>query len=439
MSKTIPMASDLQQEGIDISTDNKDDLWIWNKLHWFNFPDLEERPASQDEQLKERILPSVGYNGSYPTYVYMYNGRMSELESINHSSETVEYLNAVAVTFYLNEPMCMYDNSKVPGHTLTFYSEFNGKEKTENFRADELDCIRDYAIRNNLTNVKVKTCDYNCEEIFPYYKEWMTVTCEDTFIKNAVFVNIYDDSYENWDLLGIAANNFSKKFINLNWRWTPHRNLIAAFLANSEADVSFVYKTDLVRLQILPWFDLRKCPKKYKTRLYEGIQSLDNDGPYNIDVHFKELLDIEKTPYPVNTTVDDHFDPSEDDFTPIEKYYKDIFCDVVTESRFAQPTPNYSEKVHQPMWYRKPFILMAPPGTLKYLHEHGYKTFSDFWDESYDSCTNHEERLYKIFEVIKYIESKSIDELRVIYKAMEPILSHNRKQVESNLYQWRDK
>jgi hypothetical protein len=59
----------------------------------------------------------------------------------------------------------------------------------------------------------------------------MTVTCEDTFIKNAVFVNIYDDSYENWDLLGIAANNFSKKFINLNWRWSPHRNLIAAFLA----------------------------------------------------------------------------------------------------------------------------------------------------------------------------------------------------------------
>ena len=194
-----------------------------------------------------------------------------------------------------------------------------------------------------------------------------------------------------------------------------------------------------MRLQILPWFDLRKCPKKYKNRLYEGIQSLDNDGPYNIDVHFNELLDIEKTPYPVNTTVDDYFDPSEDDFTPIEKYYKDIFCDVVTESRFAQPTPNYSEKVHQPMWYRKPFILMAPPGTLKYLHEHGYKTFSEFWDESYDSCTNHEERLYKIFEVIKYIESKSIEELKVMYEDMKPILSHNRKQVESNLYQWRDK
>ena len=40
----------------------------------------------------------------------------------------------------------------------------------------------------------------------------------------------------------------------------------------------------------------------------------------------------------------DYFDPSTD-FLPIEKYYKDIFCAVITESRFAQPTANYSEKV----------------------------------------------------------------------------------------------
>ena len=426
------------REGVDISTDGKDDLWIWDKLHWFYFPDLAERPASQDEQLKERILPSVNYNDYKPTYVYMYNGRMSELESINHTPEIVEQLNETGVTFYLNEPMCIYNTLKTGmGHTLVFYSEFTGKENPDYMRSDELDCIRDYITRNNLTNVKVKTCDYNSENIFPYYKKWMTVTCEDTFIKNAVLVNVHDDSYENEDILGIASKNFTKKFINLNWRWTPHRNLIAAFLANSDATVSFVFKTNISILQTLPWFDIRKCPKKYKTRLYEGLDTIDNEGPLNVDVTFEELLDIEKTPYPVNTTVDDHFDPSEDQITPIEKYYKDIFCDVVTESRFAQPTPNYSEKVHQPMWYRKPFILMAPPGTLKYLHEQGYKTFSDFWDESYDDCTNHEERLYKIFEVIKYIESKTITELRDIYKDMRPILDHNRKHVQDSIYKWR--
>ena len=443
--------NDENKQGIDISTDDKDDLWIWDKLHFYYFPDLIERQSSQDEHLKQRILPSINNNDHKPTYVYMNNGRMPELEDINHSPEIVEHLNKTGVTFYLNEPLCMYDSSKVPGHTLTFYSEFNGKEKFEHIRADELDCIRDYITRNNLTNVKVKTCDYKSEKVFPYYSEWMTITCEDTFIKNASLVCVLDDSDDSEKVLGIAGKNFKKKFINLNWRWTPHRNLVAAFLANSDADTSFVYQTNLRTLQTLPWFDIRKCPKKYKKRLYEGLDTIDNKGPLNVDVHFDELLDIEKTPYPVNTTIDDILpDPSSDEAMttnnmdvhetgvwPIEKYYKNIFCDVVTESRFAQPTPNYSEKVQQPMWYRKPFVLLAPPGTLKYLHDHGYKTFNDFWDESYDDCTNHEERLYKIFDIITYIESKTITELRDIYRDMKPILDHNRKHVEDSIYKWR--
>ncbi len=406
-----------------------EDRSIWNKLHWFNFPDMVERMASDDEHIKERILPSIKFNDHNPTYIYMYNGAIQELTVINHSQETIDYLNEKGVTFYLNEPLCIYNNDD---HTLIFYSEFNGLEDPETLRSDELDSIRDYAYRNELVNIQVKTCDYGCETYLPYYKNCLTLSCEDTFIKNANVANLFDDTFTN-DLLGRASKDFTKKFINLNWRWTPHRNLIAAFLANSEADVSFVYRTDLTRLEDLPWFDIRQS--KYRTRLYEGIETL-NKGPLYLDIKVDELLDIEETPYPVNTTVDEHYDPSIGDHR-VEKYYKDIFCDIVTESRFAQPTANYSEKVQQPMWFRKPFILLAPPGTLQYMHEHGYKTFNDFWDESYDLCTNHEERLSKIFEVIRYIESKSIEELKEIYKEMESILSHNRKQVESNIYKWR--
>jgi|TARA_B100001094_G_scaffold9709_1_gene8678 hypothetical protein len=430
--------------GVDISVDNKDDLWLWNKLHWFYFPDMPERPASQDEHLKERILPSVEYNDHNPTYIFMYNGVIEELESIKHSPETIKYLNEKGVTFYLNEPLCIYLPPHLRGgnqqsntfgedkHTLTFYSEFNGEEDPNYLRADELNSIKNYVIKNDLRKVKVKTCDYDADKYLPYYNSLMTVSCEDTFIKNATVANVFDDSYTD-DLVGQAANDFTKKFINLNWRWTPHRNLIAAFLANSEAHISFVYKTDLTKLQGLPWFDINES--EYSERLHKGVETLYKE-PLCLDIKVDELLDIVETPYPVNSTVDDYFDPSTD-FLPIEKYYKDIFCAVITESRFAQPTANYSEKVQQPMWYRKPFILMAPPGTLKYLHEHGYKTFSDFWDESYDSCTNHEERLYKIFDVIEYIESKSIEELKDIYKEMESILSHNRTQVESNIYKWK--
>ena len=109
----------------------------------------------------------------------------------------------------------------------------------------------------------------------------------------------------------------------------------------------------------------------------------------------------------------------------LDKAYSDVFCDIVTESRFAQPTGNYSEKVYQAMFYKKPFVLVAPPKTLRMLKEDGFKTFDGFWDESYDELTNHQERLFKIFEVIDFINDKTIEELRDMYEKMLPIIEHN--------------
>ena len=31
-----------------------------------------------------------------------------------------------------------------------------------------------------------------------------------------------------------------------------------------------------------------------------------------------------------------------------------------------------------------PFVMVSKKGTLKYLRDIGFKTFGDFWDESYD-------------------------------------------------------
>ena len=52
----------------------------------------------------------------------------------------------------------------------------------------------------------------------------------------------------------------------------------------------------------------------------------------------------------------------------LEKYYKETFVSVHVESRFAQPTGNYSEKAIQSVIYKTPFIIVAPPYTLK-VHE----------------------------------------------------------------------
>jgi hypothetical protein len=69
--------------------------------------------------------------------------------------------------------------------------------------------------------------------------------------------------------------------------------------------------------------------------------------------------------------------------------------------------------------------LVAPPKTLAYLRSNGFKTFSDFWDESYDDELDHGERLAKIFTLIDEIFSIPNEKQRELYEQMNHILVHN--------------
>jgi hypothetical protein len=54
----------------------------------------------------------------------------------------------------------------------------------------------------------------------------------------------------------------------------------------------------------------------------------------------------------------------------------------------------------------------------------GFRTFNDFWDEDYDGY-EYGDRLRRIYNVIDYIGSKSINELEKMYWDMQYTLEHN--------------
>jgi N-glycosylase/DNA lyase len=91
----------------------------------------------------------------------------------------------------------------------------------------------------------------------------------------------------------------------------------------------------------------------------------------------------------------------------------------------------FSEKTLHAVKCFRPFIQVAPPGSLELLKQCGVKTFSDYWDESYDREENHEQRLLKIIKVIDYVNSLTIEQLKELYKDMKPILEHNYKAIAS--------
>jgi hypothetical protein len=118
---------------------------------------------------------------------------------------------------------------------------------------------------------------------------------------------------------------------------------------------------------------------------------------------------------------------------PLTTFYKDIFVDILSESHVAGNTFFPTEKTTRPMWLKKPFIIFASKDYLDYLHQMGFRTFSDFWDETYDGYEGRD-RYLKILELIDTIAKKSRSELNEMYQAMKFTLDHNYNMLHTQAY-----
>ena len=108
-----------------------------------------------------------------------------------------------------------------------------------------------------------------------------------------------------------------------------------------------------------------------------------------------------------------------------QKIRDDSFIEVVSETNFEDPLITFTEKTFKPMLSKKPFILVGSPGRLECLHRMGFKSFEEFWDESYDTVLDSRERAKSIFNLLKELDKKSLEELEVLREEMKPILDHN--------------
>jgi hypothetical protein len=137
--------------------------------------------------------------------------------------------------------------------------------------------------------------------------------------------------------------------------------------------------------------------------------------------------DIDKIQATLPLKIDEFIEASEMAglYSAVDPYYQTSLISVVTETNFENNDIFNTEKIFKPMVHRHPFILVGPYKTLKYLKDMGYKTFSDFWDESYDDIEDPFERLLKIVEICKDIQNwDDIKKKHFFYKSMI-ITNHN--------------
>jgi hypothetical protein len=90
-----------------------------------------------------------------------------------------------------------------------------------------------------------------------------------------------------------------------------------------------------------------------------------------------------------------------------------------------------SEKTYKALYYMHPFILIGLPGLLKYLKSMGFKTFPEFFDESYDEIFDDRERFDFCVNEVEKLCKKDPDEIHELYQSVIPKLIYNRKKLLS--------
>ena len=134
------------------------------------------------------------------------------------------------------------------------------------------------------------------------------------------------------------------------------------------------------------------------------------------------------------------------------EWYDSCYMSMVVETMEAyQPeidckfTPTFiTEKTFKPVAFQHPFLVYGDQGTLKLLHEWGFVTYNNLWDESYDSIADQNSRRDAIINLLNSIEIKPHDSetlarlehnkqrffdqqlvnARVIQKVIEPIINY---------------
>lgn len=107
---------------------------------------------------------------------------------------------------------------------------------------------------------------------------------------------------------------------------------------------------------------------------------------------------------------------------------------LVAETIFNTEKTHLTEKVFKPIVMYQPFILFAGANSLKYMHEYGFKSFGDIWDESYDAEPNADKRFNKIISLIDKISKLTPNEYNALINQTKSIVEYNRKHFYSDKF-----
>lgn len=174
--------------------------------------------------------------------------------------------------------------------------------------------------------------------------------------------------------------------------------------------------------------------KKYRLEFLNMIDT--TKGCYSLLDRCPETGMTPNDVLPSNTVSPYSFDDHGNDSAYIEMRYETpvntSFLHVVMESLFDCTKQYFTEKIFKPIVLQQPFVLIGPAHNLKYLRSYGFKTFDQWWDESYDDIEDSQERLHACAKIVNTIAAMDTADLYYMREQMSSVLEHNRNHFYTN-------
>jgi hypothetical protein len=204
-----------------------------------------------------------------------------------------------------------------------------------------------------------------------------------------------------------------KTYISFN-RLTSNRRIYRSLLVNE------LYKNNLLDSGYVSYS--HHCPDDgaFDDNLRRGVPEYEFDSAYieQAIANIKQIPEL-RIDFPGQNI------PNQSMLLSPMDQLMESFIFLVTETCFFQTKTHLTEKIFKPIVLRMPFILAGCAYNLAYLRSYGFRTFSDYWDESYDAVEDPVLRIEAITQVIKTISSLTLKQQKDMLLDMQPILEHN--------------
>jgi hypothetical protein len=223
--------------------------------------------------------------------------------------------------------------------------------------------------------------------------------------------------------------------------WSPHRGqLLKELRLAGILDQCLVNYHERTPVPV----EHRQIQKQQEPELYFNIRTpeLDQlDDPVFLDLAFKTEICNEYQSIPMNTCYPIPGMKSKQhgwisQLVPW-KIYNSAYISIVAETEGPPDLFFISEKISRPLLAGHPFVVFGCAGYLAELQKLGFRTFSPWIDERYDTIEDLTQRVKSIANSVKQFSELSDQQRQQVCHKMKPVADHNRRLLLDSKWAYR--